>query len=86
MLEVVLQKCAPYTRRKHHFENRCDPKHEFERESWGLQLPLSMQINKNGNDIYKNRCVVHAAVFADGAREAKNAQVTSHNLKFFDVN
>ena len=38
-----------------------------------------MQIYNNGHEIYKHVGVMHAVVFADGAREAKNAQVVGHN-------
>ena len=41
-----------------------------------------MQIYNNGNEIYKNVGVMHAVVFADGAREAKNAQVVGDNQNF----
>ena len=41
-----------------------------------------MQIDDNGNEIYKNVGVMHAVVFADGAREAKNAQVVGQNQNF----
>ena len=37
-----------------------------------------MQIGINGYEIYKNVGVTDAVVFADGALEAKDAQVTSH--------
>ena len=35
-----------------------------------------------GYGIYKLACVMHALVFADGALEAKNAQVMGHNQNF----
>ena len=38
-----------------------------------------MPIYNNGNEIYENVGVMHAVVFADGAREAKNAQVVGEN-------
>ena len=41
-----------------------------------------MQIYNNGHEIYKNVGVMHAVVFADGAREAKNAQVVGENQNF----
>ena len=44
-----------------------------------LQIAFSMQLYNNGNEIYKNVGVMHAVVFADGAREAKNAQVVGEN-------
>ena len=34
-----------------------------------------MQSGINGYEIYKNVGMMHAVVFADGAQEAKNAQV-----------
>ena len=44
-----------------------------------------MQIYNNANEISKNVGVMHAVVFADGAREAKNAQVPSDNQNFEGV-
>ena len=41
-----------------------------------------MQIYNNRHEIYKNVGVMHAVVFADGAREAKNAQVVGDNQNF----
>ena len=38
-----------------------------------------MQIYNNANEISKNVGVMHAVVFADGVREAKNAQVIGEN-------
>ena len=38
-----------------------------------------MQSGINGYEIYKNVGVLHAVVFADGALEAKSAQVVGHN-------
>ena len=43
------------------------------------RIGFSMQIYNNGHEIYKNVGVMHAVVFADGAREAKNAQVVGEN-------
>ena len=41
-----------------------------------------MQIYNDGHEIYKNVGVMHAVVFADGAREAKIAQVVGENQNF----
>ena len=41
-----------------------------------------MQIYNNGHEIYKHVGVMHAVVFADGAREAKIAQVVGENQNF----
>ena len=41
-----------------------------------------MQIYNDGHEIYKNVGVMHTVVFADGAREAKNAQVVGDNQNF----
>ena len=40
-----------------------------------MQLTFLMQNGINGYEIYKNVGMMHAVVFADGAQEAKNAQV-----------
>ena len=40
-----------------------------------LQLECLIQTGIDGYEIYKNVGVMHAVVFADGAQEAKNAQV-----------
>ena len=40
-----------------------------------------MQAGIDGYEIYKNVGVMHAVVFADGAREAKNAQVVGEKKK-----
>jgi len=40
-----------------------------------LQPKVLMQSGINGYEIYKNVGVLHAVVFADGALEAKSAQV-----------
>ena len=41
-----------------------------------------MQNYNDGHEFYKNVGVMHAVVFADGAREAKNAQVVGENQNF----
>ena len=41
-----------------------------------------MQIYNIGHEIYKNVGVMHAVVFADGALEAKIAQVVGENQNF----
>ena len=41
-----------------------------------------MQVYNDGHEIYKNVGVMHAVVFADGAREAKIAQVVGENQNF----
>ena len=79
-----MQNCAPHRGRKHNFET-CDSKNDFEHntyQNFALQIGFSMQIYNNGNEIYKNVGVMHAVVFADGAREAKNAQVVGDNQNF----
>ena len=84
MLEVVLQNCAPRLGRKHNFE-KCDSKNDFEHnkyQNFALQIGFSMQIYNDGHEIYKNVGVMHAVVFADGAREAKIAQVVGENQNF----
>ena len=45
-----------------------------------------MQTGIDGYEIYKNVGVMHAVVFADGALEAKNAQVIGHNQIFEGLN
>ena len=79
-----MQNCAPHRGRKHNFE-KCDSKNDFEHNKYdffALQIGFSMQIYNNGHEIYKNVGVMHAVVFADGAREAKNAQVVGDNQNF----
>ena len=44
-----------------------------------------MQTGIDGYEIYKNVGVMHAVVFADGAREAKNAQVVGENQNYQGV-
>ena len=58
--------------RKNDFEHN-------EHQNFALQIGFSMQIYNKGREIYKNVGVMHAVVFADGAREAKNTQVMGHN-------
>ena len=56
----------------------CESKSEVEHNKYergALQLAFLMQTGINGYEIYKNVGVMHAVVFADGAQEAKNAQV-----------
>ena len=59
---------------------KCESKSELEHQKYEknvLQLGCLMQTGIDGYEIYKNVGVMHAVVFADGALEAKNAQVTS---------
>ena len=63
--------------RKHNFE-KCDSKNELEHENnerGALKHAFLMQSGINGYEIYKNVGLMHAVVFADGAQEAKKAQV-----------
>ena len=64
---ILLKKCESESELEH-------PKYE----KMVQQLGCSMQTGIDGYEIYKNVGVMHAVVFADGALEAKNAQVTSH--------
>ena len=57
---------------------KCDAKNELEHdndERGTLQLTVLMQSGINGYEIYKNVGMMHAVAYADGAQEAKNAQV-----------
>ena len=57
---------------------KCQSKNEFEynnMEDGPSHLTFLMQSGINGYEIYKNVGMMHAVVFADGAQEAKNAQV-----------
>ena len=50
-------------------------------EKYALQFACLMQTGSNGCEIYQNVRRMHAAVFADRAPEAKNAQVMGENQK-----
>ena len=57
---------------------KCESESELEHqkyEKYVLQFVCLMQTGINGYEIYKNVGVMHAVVFADGALEAKSAQV-----------
>ena len=57
---------------------KCESESELEHQKYEnivLQLGCLMQTGIDGYEIYKNVGVMHAVVFADGAQEAKNAQV-----------
>ena len=61
---------------------KCESESELEHQKYEkmvLQLGCLMQTGIDGYEIYKNVGVIHALVFADRAREAKCAQVTSEN-------
>ena len=65
---------------------KCESKSELEHQKYETnvqQLGCLMQTCINGYEIYKNVGVMHAVVFADGALEAKNAQVVG---RFQNVN
>ena len=60
------------------FLKTCDVKSELKHEKHkrGILKPtFLMQSGINGYEIYKNVGMMHAVVYADGAQEAKNAQV-----------
>ena len=60
----------------------CESKSEFGHQKYEksvLQFACVMQTGINGYEIYKNVGMMHAAVFADRAPEAKNAQVMGAN-------
>ena len=60
----------------------CESESELEHQKYEKlvqQLVCLMQTGTDGYEIYKHVGVMHAAVFADRAPEAKNAQVIGEN-------